>query len=609
MSPISDGVQNLLYTVGGLELAVSAGVCWRLGRRWVVQRSHATASAFGVFFVLALVIAVGYVAPADVSHGWGVWFTKVLICVLVLMPFLAMELAWVLGGLRDVWRRVAQGLLGAQVLATLTFPPLPAAGEPRSASATVLVVLIVGAWALQSVVAGWGLWRLGRGESSLVRHRMRALSTGTVLLGLTLVLSGAAGAVQGGATQVVISLLGLVAVGLSALAFLAPPSVRLLWRQEDLTSLAAAERGLMQALTAEDVATTIVPTLAGVFGGRGAALVAADGRVRWASGDVGDVPAERLVDEEADDNLLLSPLREGALVVVLGDLSPVFGHEERDLLHRVATMVDLALERVALFGKERAGREAVEAANEELETLLYSVSHDLRSPLISVLGYLDFLRAEHADELTGDGAHYLDRISVNAMYMQSLISDLLELSRIGRLDPPPEGPLDLATLAQEVLDGAMLTHPAARLEIRGDLPSLLVNDVRVRQLLTNLVDNALRHGGREDLTVAVSATRSSAGGVRLQVADNGRGIPEEYRARVVKVFERLDAPKSSPGTGIGLAICKRIAETLGGTLSVLGPTPPASTGTTIEISLPGSLVAPDRPSALPRTPQLQEELT
>ncbi len=609
MSTTSEGVQNLLYGVGGLELAVSAGVCWRLGRRWVAQRSPATARAFGVFFVLALVIAVGYVAPEDVSHGWGAWFTKALICVLVLMPFLAVELAWVLGGLRDAWRRVAQGLLAAQVLATLTFPPLPAAGEPRSASATVLVLLIVGSWGLQSAVAGWGLWQLGRGESSLVRHRMRALSTGTVLLGLTLVLSGAAGAAQAGATQVVLSLLGLIAVGVSALAFLAPPAVRLLWRQGDLTALAVAERGLMQALTPEHVATTIVPTLARVFGGRGAALVAADGRVRWASGVVSDVSAERLANVEADDNLLLAPLKDGALVVVLGDLSPVFGLEERDVLSRVATMVDLALERVALFGKERAGREAVEAANDELETLLYSVSHDLRSPLISVLGYLDFLRAEHGEELTGDGAHYLERISVNALYMQSLISDLLELSRIGRLDPPPEGPLDLAPLAQEVLDGAQLSHPDARLEIRGGLPLLVVNDVRVRQLLTNLVDNALRHGDREDLTVAVSATRTSAGGVTLQVADNGRGIPEEYRARVVKVFERLDAPKSSPGTGIGLAICKRIAETLGGTLTVLGPTPPNSTGTTIEISLPGSLVAVDRPSSLLRAPQLQEELT
>ena len=278
-------------------------------------------------------------------------------------------------------------------------------------------------------------------------------------------------------------------------------------------------------------------------------------------------------------------------MVARGELTPVFGSDESDLLSRVATTVDLALARVALSVREREGREAVEAANEELETLLYSVSHDLRSPLISVLGYLDFLRQEHGHELTGDGQHYLDRISVNAIYMQSLISDLLELSRIGRLDPPAQGPLDLTALAHEVLDGAALSHPHAHLAVRQPLPLLHVNDVRVRQLLTNLVDNALRHGGRADVTVTLWCEPTADGGTRLLVGDNGRGIPEEYRARVVKVFERLDAPKSSPGTGIGLAICKRIAETLGGTLSVLGPEDPLGTGSTIEITLPAPLVS------------------
>ncbi len=603
MAPTGD-VQALLYVVTGLELVVSTGVCLQLGRRWRAQRSRATARAFGVFFVLALVIVWSYLTPSETNRGGGAWVGKVMLCVLILLPFLLVELTWVLGGVRDRSRRVAQGLVVIQGLVLLASPPLPAVGEPRSGSATGVVLLVVGAWAVQSVLAGRGLWRLGRGQSSLIRHRMRALSGGTVLLALTLVLSGAAGPAQGSAVQVVLSLLGLLSIGLAALAFLAPAFLRVLWLQDDLALLAEAERGLMQAMTVAEVASTIVPALATVFGGRGAALVDAHGRVRWSSGEISEVSAERLADPLAVDDLLVGPLRDGALVVACGALSPVFGHEEQEQLHRVAILVDLALERVELFDRERAGRAAVEAANDELETLLYSVSHDLRSPLISVLGYLDFLRAEHAHELGGDGAHYLDRISVNALYMQSLISDLLELSRIGRLDPPPEGPLDLRGLAQEVLDGARLGHPAAVLEIRGQLPYLLVNDVRLRQLLTNLVDNALRHGGREDLTVRVSAARTSAGGVRLLVADDGRGIPAEYRARVVKVFERLDAPRSSPGTGIGLAICKRIAETLGGTLTVLGAADPAGSGTTIEICLPGDLVVPGRPV---RTPQLQEE--
>ncbi len=605
MSDLSGPTAVVVDVVGAVELLLCTGVCVVLGRRWRHERSGATARAFGIFFVLALVIAVGYVAPSDTQSGWGAWFTDVLISVLVLMPYLLVELTWVLGGVGERVRRAAQVLLAVQVVATFATPPLPAPGEASTASSNTLVALIVVSWTVQSFVAGRGLWRLGRGQSSLVQHRMRALSTGSVLLALTLVLSGAAGTSQDATTRVVVSLLGLLAVAVSALSFLAPTFLRLIWRQGDVAALSDAERGLMQATSTEQVARIILPALVGAFGGSGAAVLGPHGERRFSEGTVPPIP-EAWLAGRSGDGVLVAPMRVGALAVGCGALSPVFGHDEAELLGRVAVLVDLAWDRVELFEQERRGRLAVEAANEELETLLYSVSHDLRSPLISVLGYLDFLKQEHGHELTGDGSHYLDRISVNAVYMQSLISDLLELSRIGRLDPPAEGAQDLAVIATEVLDGAQLGHPDATLHVRGELPHLAVSDVRLRQLLTNLVDNALRHGGRDDLTVTISAERSSTG-VRVLVSDNGRGIPAEYRARVVKVFERLDAPKSSPGTGIGLAICKRIAETLGGTLTVLGPTEPDVTGTTIEISLPVALVATGRRTPV-IPPQLQEEI-
>jgi signal transduction histidine kinase len=271
------------------------------------------------------------------------------------------------------------------------------------------------------------------------------------------------------------------------------------------------------------------------------------------------------------------------------------------MLERVGTLVDLALQRAALFEQERVSRRHAEAASAELETLLYSVSHDLRSPLISVLGYLDVLRQEHADALTGEGPHYLDRISVNAVYMQSLISDLLELSRIGRNDPAPQR-LDLHVLAEQVLEAARMSHPRAQLALDGQLPVVVMSDVRVRQLLTNLVDNALKHGGRDDLTLTIGAGTGATGDLLIRVADDGRGVPPEYRERVLRVFERLDAARATSGTGMGLAICKRIVESFGGRLALDGPSGGATTGTTITIELPVDVVAdPGLPS--PRTPE------
>ena len=182
--------------------------------------------------------------------------------------------------------------------------------------------------------------------------------------------------------------------------------------------------------------------------------------------------------------------------------------------------------------------------------------------------------------------------------MQSLIADLLELSRIGRSDPPSAA-LDLQSLAEQVVESARMSHPAARVRVDGVLPVVRMSDVRARQLLTNLVDDALKHGGRDDLAVTVSATPTDTGSILLSIADDGRGVPPEYRARVLRVFERLDAARSSSGTGMGLAICKRIVESVGGTLEVAGPPPGSETGTTIRIDLPPGIVV-DRRVPSPR---------
>ena len=609
---------SVLEVISAVELALCVAVAVVLARRWRRHRLGATGTAFGIFAVVGLVIAVSYVPPSDPTHGWGALWQDVLISVLLSVPYLLVRFTWALGGLGDRVHRVAVALLALEVAVTVAVPPLPEEGDPSPGWVGAYVVLVLAVWVGLSVVAARGLWRAGEGQSSVVASRMRSLSTGGVLMAVTLVLSAAVGEDGAAWLRVVVGLLGLASVLLFALAFLPPAALRVVWRQPDLAVLSTAERGLMAALTRDDVAATIVPVMATVFGGA-AVLLDEDGRVVRAVGIRDDEAAELGRDLAAgvvpsEQEVLAQPMSQGWIAVRAGLLAPVFGDDEAVLLSRVGTRVDLALQRVHLYERERASREAAEAANDELETLLYSVSHDLRSPLISVLGYLDVLREEQAAQLSEDGAHYLERITVNAVYMQSLIADLLELSRIGRSDPPAQR-LDLQVLADQVADAARLSSPAARVLVQGPLPVLSMSDVRARQLLTNLVDNALKHGGRDDLTVTVYAEPDPSGGVLLKVADDGRGIPPEYRARVLRVFERLDAPRSSPGTGMGLAICKRITESLGGTLVVEGPAPGLASGTTVVLALPAARVigtpvpSPrEAPSAVPAG-QLREERT
>lgn len=615
MNDRTGGVAVFLELVSGVELLLCLVLSVLLASRWRRHRSQATGAAFGIFAVVALVIASGHVLPEDATGGWASVATDVLVCVLVTIPYLLVRFTWALGGVRERTHAAVAVLLGLQWIGTIAAPPLPEEGAARPSWYAAYLVLILGAWTVGCVVAAVGLWRAGRGQSSVVRQRMRSLSTGGLLLAVTLVLSGATSS-SSDAVAVLISLLGLMSIGLFALAFLTPPPLRLLWRQRDVAALASAERGLMRALTRQDVADTIVPALARVFGGGGAALLDDAGAPVHAVG-LGPEQLDRLGEllmrepepSSGSHGLLVSPLTGGWLVVSAGRLSPVFGDDEAVLLQRVGTLVELALQRAELFEQERLSRRAAENANEELETLLYSVSHDLRSPLISVLGYLDVLRQEHGSELTGEGPHYLERISVNAVYMQSLIADLLELSRIGRSDPPP-AVLDLHALADQVLDGARMGHPHADLRVVGSLPVVRVSDVRARQLLTNLVDNALKHGGRVDLRVALAAQSLPDGALRLTVTDDGCGIPVEYRARVLRVFERLDAARASSGTGMGLAICKRIVESIGGTIGVAGPADGAETGTVICIDLPAGVVVdrrvPEPREALPERTKVED---
>jgi signal transduction histidine kinase len=226
----------------------------------------------------------------------------------------------------------------------------------------------------------------------------------------------------------------------------------------------------------------------------------------------------------------------------------------------------------------------VEGSESELEQLLYTVSHELKSPLVTVLGYLDLLRGD-ATQLTPDAALYVERMEVSALHMHQLINDLLLLSRIGRMDGTPQD-VDLTRVATEVRDELQPKAPRATVEI-GALPVVHMSPVRARQLLECTIANALIHAGKDDVHVEVGAERLDGDAARLWVADDGCGVPEGERERAFGVFERLgERPAGEGGTGVGLAVTRKIVEHVDGSVRFAD----APVGATVEIVLPATVV-------------------
>jgi len=575
------------------ELVICTVAVVVLVRLRAARRTAATSWALAVFSVLALVLLTSYTKITDDGSFLKHAFTVVLVSLLLLIPYGLLMFARSLGAIGGRAAQVGTVLTGVMVVMTLLSPRFPTAGEKRSTWFTVYLVLLLVGWVGQTVITALGLWRAGRGQPAVVRNRMRLLAAGAVVVAGDLVSSGGSSD-PSTTTQVVTTLVGAIGIFLLFRAFVLPQWLRTVWRTADLAELAVAERQLMTAVTQDEVAAAIVPAVAQLFGAGGAAITDLSGEDLLAVGLDADELRE-LASADQDESVVVTPgglfasrLRTGWLVVRPGAFAPIYGPAELSLLERVAAYVDLALQRCRLFQSEAAARAASEATNAELQTLLYSVSHDLRNPIISILGYLDVLGQDHKTELSPEGQHYLQRISVNGLYMQSLIQDLLELSRIGRTEPAPTV-VSLAVVADSVAEEVRRMHPDCRIDITGSFPVLWFSEMRARQLLTNLLDNAAKHGGG-DAHVIVSAERHGKGAT-VWISDNGSGIPPDYRDKAFEVFERLGAAHSDvPGTGMGLPICKRIVEAAGGTISLEGPAPGVASGTTVRIELPAAVV-------------------
>ena len=246
--------------------------------------------------------------------------------------------------------------------------------------------------------------------------------------------------------------------------------------------------------------------------------------------------------------------------------------------------------------EQREAEAELRESNEELQRYAYIVSHDLRSPLVNVMGFtseLEEARPEirramgdhpEAERIDGDLGEALGFIRAAVTRMEGLIAAILKLSREGRRLFAPE-PLALASLLQSLADAQrhQIEAAGATVSVASDLPTLVADRLAVEQIFGNLIDNAVKYldparPGR----IAVTARPAGGNRVRIAVADNGRGIAPRDHARVFELFRRSGV-QDRPGEGIGLAHVKALVRSLGGRIDL---TSTLGEGTTFEVTLP-----------------------
>ena len=266
--------------------------------------------------------------------------------------------------------------------------------------------------------------------------------------------------------------------------------------------------------------------------------------------------------------------------------------DKAELLARVRTHLSLAALQRQLAAqnlqlqREIHTREQAEAAlkrsNAELEQLAYVASHDMQEPLRMIASYLQLVERRYADQLDADGKEFIGYAVDGAKRMQALIQDLLAYSRVGTKGHPP-APVDAAAVLRTALAHLELAINESAATITADpLPWVMGDGGQLLQLIQNLLANAIKFRGTAPPRVHVGC-QPDGDSWRFEVRDNGIGIDPEFAERIFVMFQRLHSRSAYPGTGIGLALCKRIVERHGGRLWV---EPAEGGGSVFKFTLP-----------------------
>jgi len=252
----------------------------------------------------------------------------------------------------------------------------------------------------------------------------------------------------------------------------------------------------------------------------------------------------------------------------------------------VAGLIGISSSRIRIRRSEQERMHAVkeleqtadelERSNADLQQFAYAASHDLQEPLRSIAGFVRLLEKRYKDKLDSDADDFIRYIVDGVRRMQMIIKDLLEYSRVGT-NGGEFKPADSSSAVEKAISnlqaaikdsGATVTHDA--------MPTVIADELQLVRLFQNLIGNAIKFRGEEPPKVHVAAVRKGNEWI-FSVNDNGIGIDPEQAERIFVIFQRLHTREEYPGTGIGLAICKKIAERHGGNIWVESETGKGST--------------------------------
>jgi len=269
--------------------------------------------------------------------------------------------------------------------------------------------------------------------------------------------------------------------------------------------------------------------------------------------------------------------------------------ESEDGLCILAAMIDIT-ERKRQESLLREATADLARSNAELEQFAYVASHDLQEPLRAVAGCVQLLKEKYAANLDPRGEEFIQHAVEGAVRMQGLIEDLLAYSRVGTR-AKSLAPVECAAVVKTALADLSASIRESRAKITvGSLPTVMADPVQLRQLVQNLVGNSLKFR-KEDAPPEIEISADHVDRAwRFRIHDNGIGIEPQYFERIFRVFQRLHTRREYPGSGIGLAICKKIVERLGGKIWVESE---PGQGTTFLFTVPDHAAAQRAPGHHP----------
>jgi len=594
---VSDAVVTLIIELSFAAVFVGAIVTYIQRRDRLSLDVILVFSAFAMIFALQIITATLGPPPAALS--------AVAIVLLLAQPVFTLKLV------SDV-RAIPRAVLPVATAAFgVTAAPLVAAMIVSNVAAlpAALTLLAIGVFVVNEGVAAAYLWLEARRRVGSARFRLALAALATAAFAIALLGAGAGGATgNAAAASAAARLLALVAAIAYVIAFLPPPQLRRLWQataayaygQELLaagpgemrvalwrrlataaTRIAGADAAVVIALESGDVARPLAAAGTAADAIESLDPVEPDRGGERAPGGQSDTAIERVLREATGARHIARVAIDGEVtrqLIIFSRFESLFGADDLALLGVLAQQTALHVERrtVLVEQEELAERlsvavEALQAAGRAKSDFLASMSHELRTPLSAIIGFSDLMRSEprNGDSVTVP-AEWIDHIHRSGQHLLGLINDVLDLAKIeaGRLDLNIER-LDLSTAVTESVAGLRPLADRKRITVTTKIPPIFieVDRGRFRQIIYNLLSNAIKYTP-DDGQIQIEAERSSDD-VRITVIDNGVGISPEDQAVVFEEFRQVgDASARQPGTGLGLALTKRLVEAHGGTIEL-----------------------------------------